>query len=493
MFYFNVRSIENTNSSHCKSGETELFVGLLDKKRTEVRCSKILEVTTPRNEAMESEKDVTVAVPERDGRPPLLPYSSVVHGENARHPDDADAFFAFKIACTYRRTSCLCFWVTNLCWIILTLALGFSGLNPINTDNIGEVGLVIPDSVYQQRENAYEAAMDEANMALNPGKCPREDVGDPIEFTVMKGRLAKENRGNALSKKGLDTLRRRENQVLDEDGWEFRCARVYDVPFPTCTVNNGSTVETPYGPFAAATEKGCLKPFSPVYFFERYGDPDFDDIPGTVAKIQASSETDWRSFTNMLHKDFTTSNMRSKILKSQVYAGTPRKETKEYVSQEQYERILDGFSISFYNNKETEEEFDHLSHWIKENLVDDFVKDARKTPYRTLFSFPDYDPVSDQVIMDLTLLIISIIAVILYMWIYTCSLYITFCGMFQIFASFFGANLLYRYCWPTPNGLGYDYFTLFCALALFIIMGIGADDVFVYWDTWNGSVLRNQV
>ena len=73
------------------------------------------------------------------------------------------------------------------------------------------------------------------------------------------------------------------------------------------------------------------------------------------------------------------------------------------------------------------------------------------------------------------------------MWFYTGSLYITSMGMFQIFMSFFGANLLYRYCWPNEDGLGYNYFTLFCALSLFIIMGIGADDIFVYWDTWNGS------
>ena len=63
----------------------------------------------------------------------------------------------------------------------------------------------------------------------------------------------------------------------------------------------------------------------------------------------------------------------------------------------------------------------------------------------------------------------------------------TCCGMFQILCSFFGANLVYRYMWPTRDGYGHDYFTLFCGLAMFVIMGIGADDVFVYWDTWVAS------
>ena len=102
--------------------------------------------------------------------------------------------------------------------------MAFGGLNPINDDNIGEVGLNIPTGEYQQRKNAYETAKEEADASLSPGKCPREDVADPIEFILMKGRFDRPNRGNALSKKGLQTLRNRELQVTEESGWEYRCA-----------------------------------------------------------------------------------------------------------------------------------------------------------------------------------------------------------------------------------------------------------------------------
>mmetsp|Transcript_15004 Transcript_15004/g.48967 ORF Transcript_15004/g.48967 Transcript_15004/m.48967 type:complete len:1230 (-) Transcript_15004:81-3770(-) len=425
-------------------------------------------------------------------RSTVLPYTSIVHGENARREEDADAFFAFKICTLYRWQSFCVLGSVNLLWFVLTLGLAFGGLNPINMDNLGEVGLYIPDSAYQKRANAYETAIQEADAALNPGKCPREDVSDPITFIVMKGRLQRENKGNALQKSGLETLRNRENQVFDESGWKYRCATVYDESYPACVRNRGSAIPTNQAPpraptYSAATDDGCMRPFSPVYFFERYGDPNFDNVSGTIDLIQQTSATDWQSFRDMLHKDFSVTNKRSKILKSSVYAGIPRRNTSEYVSQEKLERINDGFSISFYNNKQTEEEFDHLSHWTTKKFFEDFSADVGKTPYRTFFSYADYDPVSDQVAGDLNLLIISILAVIVYMWFYTQSLFITACGMFQIFMSFFGANLLYRYCWPTPDGLGYNFFTLFCALALFIIMGIGADDIFVYWDTWNGS------
>ena len=77
--------------------------------------------------------------------------------------------------------------------------------------------------------------------------------------------------------------------------------------------------------------------------------------------------------------------------------------------------------------------------------------------------------------VDLGLIAVSIFLVWSYMALYTGSFFVACFGMLQIFTSFAGANLLYRYAWPTQDGLGYNYFTLFCALALFIIMGIGAD------------------
>ena len=49
---------------------------------------------------------------------------------------------------------------------------------------------------------------------------------------------------------------------------------------------------------------------------------------------------------------------------------------------------------------------------------------------------------------------------------------------------FFYTNLIFHYLWPNPDGIGYDYFNVFCALAIFIIIGIGADDIFVFNDIW---------
>ncbi|KAH8095245.1 hypothetical protein JL720_2530 [Aureococcus anophagefferens] len=172
---------------------------------------------------------------------------------------------------------------------------------------------------------------------------------------------------------------------------------------------------------------GCQRPFSPVFFFEKYGDPNFVDIVGTVAKIEAAGTADWTSFKDMLHKDFTSQNLNSKILQTAIYAGTPRHDVSHYTQPEVAYLIEElGLPIEYYTQN--------------------YREDGERT---------------------------SIIG--------------SSRSMFQIFCSFFGANLLYRYFWPTAFGFGYRYFTIFCALSLFIIMGIGADDIFVYWDVWQAS------
>ncbi|KAJ8605174.1 hypothetical protein CTAYLR_000376 [Chrysophaeum taylorii] len=415
--------------------------------------------------------------------------SSTAYAQIVRKPEKADdASVVFKFATTFRNVSCcVLFWI-NFMWLLLTVALAVGGLDPINDDHVGEVGLYIPEDEYQQRANAYEVAKDKADMALTVAKCAREDAADPITLIAMKGRFDREKRGNALTKSGLETLRERENRILDEAGWKDRCAAVYLETYPRCEIDYGTEYPTGYGGsnFSSATEDGCQRPFSPVWFFEKYGDSNFENIPGTIERIR-SNEVDWLSLVDMLHKDFTVSNLRSKILVSKIYAGTPRHPVEAYASGEDLAKIQNGQSITYYDNKDQEKETEHLKNWIQKNLGKWLDKRFADTPVRVLYSYADYDPISDTVTEDLTLLGIALLLVILYMWIYTGSLFITACGIFQILMSFFGANLLYRYCWPHQDGLGYNFFTLFCALSLFIIMGIGADDIFVYWDTWQGS------
>jgi len=211
-------------------------------------------------------------------RPPLkrspraAAFVNITEGDNQRSNKEKDPSFLFNLAVTRRRPVCGCLFLTNLSFIILTVALGLAGLNPINTNNIGEVGLILPDETYQRRENGYHTAKNEADYAIAGGKCPRQDVADPITFRMMRDEFESESKGNAFTQSGLNELRSRENQVLNKNGWSARCNTVYKTPYlEGCEV--AADVQIPVagggtGTYSATTADGCMRPYSPVYLFE---------------------------------------------------------------------------------------------------------------------------------------------------------------------------------------------------------------------------------
>ncbi|XP_021340144.1 protein dispatched homolog 1-like [Mizuhopecten yessoensis] len=91
-----------------------------------------------------------------------------------------------------------------------------------------------------------------------------------------------------------------------------------------------------------------------------------------------------------------------------------------------------------------------------------------------------YD-VQGQVIFDMMLAVGSFGFIFMFMLFQTHSLFVTFFAIFSILTSFFGANMIYRIVFD------YKYFGIFHVLSIFIILGIGADDVFVYFDTWRAT------
>ncbi|KAK3271810.1 hypothetical protein CYMTET_19866 [Cymbomonas tetramitiformis] len=79
---------------------------------------------------------------------------------------------------------------------------------------------------------------------------------------------------------------------------------------------------------------------------------------------------------------------------------------------------------------------------------------------------------------DVALSCISLVLVTLFMLAHTGSWFITFAGMFEILISFPVAYFFYRVV------LGIPYAGMLNFASLFIILGIGVDDVFVFFDTY---------
>jgi len=112
--------------------------------------------------------------------------------------------------------------------------------------------------------------------------------------------------------------------------------------------------------------------------------------------------------------------------------------------------------------------------------------EANKKAYREeevgIYWFNGYliDMLFEELIMsDFSFAIGSMIFVFLYMGWHTRSLYLSSLGIFQVVGSFVPGFFIYRLVFQV------SYFQSLHLLAIFVILGIGADNVFVFTDAWN--------
>ncbi|XP_063427252.1 protein dispatched homolog 1-like [Mytilus trossulus] len=109
--------------------------------------------------------------------------------------------------------------------------------------------------------------------------------------------------------------------------------------------------------------------------------------------------------------------------------------------------------------------------------IQDEVLDGHMTVYYYSIKMYLYD-VYNEAFRNMKLAIGSFLFIYIFMWFQTKSFWITFFGILSIFTSFLLTNLIYRFV------LQYKYFGFFHIISVFIILGIGADDIFIFYDTW---------
>jgi hypothetical protein len=96
-----------------------------------------------------------------------------------------------------------------------------------------------------------------------------------------------------------------------------------------------------------------------------------------------------------------------------------------------------------------------------------------------------YDAVMNELLVaDMALVMSSMGVSLLFLLGYTRSLLMSFVGLVQVSLSFPVAFFLYKLVF------GFSFFPFLNFLALFVIMGIGVDDLFVVIDKWHQAVLR---
>jgi hypothetical protein len=82
---------------------------------------------------------------------------------------------------------------------------------------------------------------------------------------------------------------------------------------------------------------------------------------------------------------------------------------------------------------------------------------------------------------DLRMLMLTMCASIFYMTIHMKSLFLAFFSIINLFFAIPVTLCIYTYI------LGVDYFSTIHVSVLIVVIGIGADDVFVFHDFWLGS------
>ena len=169
------------------------------------------------------------------------------------------------------------------------------------------------------------------------------------------------------------------------------------------------------------------------------------------------------AFSLDTHTIINEKNVKAKCVRSVVFNGFP----------------LKGFK---HAQDKAEKQTKVLSEYTKNAFAETLAKMYKNKVHGMDFYYNNlalfFDAIDKQVTYDLLLAAGSLLFIFCFIWINTASLWITGWALLGILTNFFGANLVYRML------LDYRYIGTFHVLSVFIILGIGADDVFVFFNTW---------
>mmetsp|Transcript_7171 Transcript_7171/g.18574 ORF Transcript_7171/g.18574 Transcript_7171/m.18574 type:complete len:1510 (-) Transcript_7171:264-4793(-) len=146
-----------------------------------------------------------------------------------------------------------------------------------------------------------------------------------------------------------------------------------------------------------------------------------------------------------------------------------------------------GVPLPGYNH--SEEDYKTQEREIEKAIGKGFTKhllNSTRTKFDVWFTMYGYSStaINNQLATDAIFMAGAFIFVFVYMSAMTGSTFLSGMGMIQVFLCVGPSYMIYY------GLLGQRYFGIFQVLSLFIILGIGADDIFVFLDTWNQSAVE---
>lgn len=251
--------------------------------------------------------------------------------------------------------------------------------------------------------------------------------------------------GNIFTKANLQKIQSIENTLTSVSGYTNYCQ-----------LSPGSNI--------------CADPISIVRFFDGtlasvdpvFNDPSFNNIPVVLhtALTNNATKSDFQFFLGRSYS-ITNTSAYSSITRSIVPLGYP---LQGYSTAEDYETDVKEFTASnFYS------------------VLDDIRSSSGDFDFTYRSQLLWFDVVFKQAMSDVLCAVGSIMFIFVFILVHTKSLWITGFAVLSIMTSFLCTNLIYRVV------LDFRYIGFFHVLTIFIVLGIGADDIFVFYDVWRNT------
>ena len=217
----------------------------------------------------------------------------------------------------------------------------------------------------------------------------------------------------------------------------------------------------------------CSKPASILRYFDGtyahlssvFYDPHYNNITAVLHAANTFNETK-RDLSIFLAKDseISSDHVYASYTRSVIPIGYPlhRNESIKHMEETMEKFLVKSFKPVILKLKSEIHEF-NIVYWSYLLFKSDTAKEALK---------------------DIYLALGSLIFIFCFIVFHTKSLWISSLAVFSIGTSFLTSNLIYR------TILGFRYFGFFHIVAMFIILGIGADDLFVFLDVWKNTAYK---
>jgi predicted RND superfamily exporter protein len=210
--------------------------------------------------------------------------------------------------------------------------------------------------------------------------------------------------------------------------------------------------------------KSVLRYFDGTYkdISATFDDPKFDNIPAVLNEAFTNTDTK-KDFMFFLPNGYSlsTSNAHGSLTRSILLVGCSINGTSKCNSDTWKSQALSNLQDGI------------------ETKLKDFVDSSTDDFNFYFFSYNLWlSDVLKQAILDMMCAIGSMLFIFCFMLFHTRSFWIAGWAMVSILLSFLGTNIIYT------GIIDFQYFGFFHILSIFIILGIGADDVFVFYDNW---------